>query len=73
MSKYAEYDKNLLDIISRSPRIFMELTEMLRKENQKFCAPGDTNEWRVTDRRLQALRKAGKIKFQGCYWTAVKS
>lgn len=61
MSKYAEYDQKLLILIDGGCRDFDALCSRLADENAVFAKPGER--FRVTDRRLQALRKAGKIAY----------
>lgn len=61
MSKYAEYDKKLQSLIAGGCNTFDALLNRLRDDNKALCPPPDS--FRVTDRRLQALRKAGKIYF----------
>lgn len=61
MSKYADYDVKLLEMIKGGCTEFTVMTNRLVKENQAFQPEGDA--WRVTDRRLQALRKAGLITY----------
>lgn len=56
MSKYQEYDKELLRLIGEGHNTFIQLMCDMRVQNG---AEG----WRVTDRRLQALRKSGKIAY----------
>lgn len=61
MSKYAEYDSNLLSLIKGGCNTFDALVRRLADANKQFDQSADR--WRVTDRRLQALRRAGKIVF----------
>lgn len=61
MSKYAEYDSNLLSLIEGGCNTFDALVMRLADANKQFDQSADR--WRVTDRRLQALRRAGKIVF----------
>lgn len=71
MSKYAEYEEKLLGLIKQKPQGFIELAIQLSKENNEFCTPWCTDTSRVTDRRLQHLRKTGKIRHRGVKWYAV--
>lgn len=61
MSKYAEYDSNLLSLIKGGCNTLDALVRRLADANKQFDKSADR--WRVTDRRLQALRRAGKIVF----------
>jgi hypothetical protein len=61
MSKYAEYDVKLLSLIAGGCNTFTSLVTRLRDDNRRIQPPPDS--FRVTDRRLQALRKAGKIYY----------
>lgn len=61
MSKYAEYDSNLLSLIEGGCNTFDALVRRLDGSNKQFDQSADR--WRVTDRRLQAMRRAGKIVF----------
>ncbi|MDQ0035049.1 hypothetical protein J2W30_002814 [Variovorax boronicumulans] len=59
-------DALLLESIERIPKTFAELRAEFESEFNKHAKPnryGDENGWRLIDRRLQALRKAGHIKF----------
>ncbi|WP_092214761.1 MULTISPECIES: hypothetical protein [unclassified Pseudomonas] len=62
MSKYEEYDQILLTLIDDGFRDFDSIVRRTQKENVAFCGRA-SDSWRVPDRRLQALRKAGKIAF----------
>ena len=61
MSKYAEYDEKLIGLIRNGCNTFTSLVTRLRDDNRKIQPPPDS--FRVTDRRLQALRKKGMIYF----------
>ncbi len=61
MSKYAEYDSRLLSLITDGCNTFDALARRLADANKQLDQSADR--WRVTDRRLQALRRAGKIVF----------
>ncbi|MCS7522506.1 hypothetical protein N0070_19870 [Pseudomonas aeruginosa] len=65
MSKYAEYDEKLMSLIRNGCDNFVSLCGRLRDENK---AISQEDPWRVTDRRLQALRKAGKIVYADGRW-----
>ena len=73
MSKYASLDQMIIASIANKPGI--EFTELCGRQAVKIRADAIADEenklprkgfhyvegWRVVDRRLQALRKAGKI------------
>lgn len=61
MSKYAEYDAKLLKLVCDGCNTFDVLANRLRDDNDMLCPQADS--WRVTDRRLQALRRQGHIYF----------
>ena len=61
---YTELDAAILACLAAGPKPFMILAEKVRVESEAVAAPdrfGKVHGWRVVDRRLQALRKAGKI------------
>jgi len=59
--KYVEYDLKLIDLIRNGCGNFMSLSIRMSEENKKLQPEGDS--WRVTDRRLQALRKQNRIAY----------
>lgn len=68
MSKFAELDEMILRVLdTETPKPFMTIHfadgihEGIHAECEKL-APGNKHGFRVLDRRLQALRKAGRIK-----------
>lgn len=65
MSKndYTELDKAILSKIANGPVTFpliVNAVDLQTRPFVSFTSPG----WRIVERRLQALRKAGKIKYQ---------
>ncbi|WP_186122327.1 hypothetical protein [Burkholderia gladioli] len=75
MSKYEKLDAALLAKIGNVPKKFAalfggdvsaECDRLSAGENQRA-----TDAWRIADRRLQALRKAGKIQSSTKGWTRV--
>ena len=63
-NKYAQLDAKLIELIKNGAGTFNEITP--RADVAALTAPHETattEGWRVVDRRLQALRKAGKIAF----------
>ncbi|WP_454691188.1 hypothetical protein [Achromobacter aloeverae] len=75
MSKYAQIDAAILDAIKAGRTTFAEMqTSGLMVILAPVCTVdryGDSQEWRVLDRRLQALRKAGRITFYKGQWKVV--
>ncbi|WP_054908778.1 hypothetical protein [Pseudomonas sp. NBRC 111135] len=65
MSKYAEYDEKLMSLIRNGCDNLSSLCGRLHDENSAIAKD---DPWRVTDRRLQALRKAGKIVYADGRW-----
>jgi hypothetical protein len=61
VSKYAEYDAKLLNLIQGGCDSFGSIAARMHKDSTPFAKPSE--EFRVTDRRLQALRKDGRIAF----------
>ncbi|CAD5377390.1 hypothetical protein OF001_U20317 [Pseudomonas sp. OF001] len=66
MSKYAEFDAKLLGLISAGKQTFTELQVCTAVEAAPLAGGGEP--FRVVDRRLQALRKAGKIRYAKGKW-----
>lgn len=72
---YSQFDAHLLSAISggENRMAVLEQNRVLIELAKPFCInkPGSypQPEWRVIDRRLQALRKAGKIIHDGKAWT----
>ena len=68
MSKYASLDKMILDRIQRGPATFVQIDSGAVGRYADELAPRDKvgalNGWRLLDRRLQALRKAGVVRFK---------
>lgn len=65
MSHFAELDAAILGELAAGSLGNMILCERLREQSIALAKPdrfGIRVGWRVIDRRLQALRKAGKIK-----------
>lgn len=63
--KYAELDAKILELVRNGADTFNAL--VVRRDINELAAPHETattEAWRVVDRRLQALRKAGKIAFR---------
>ncbi len=68
MSKFAAIDAAILAAIKAGITGFHAINRVVVNEALALATPdrhGDKNEWRVTDRRLQALRKRGAIRHSG--------
>lgn len=59
--KYTEYDLKLIELIGNGCNNFGSLCARMDEDNKKLQPVGDR--WRITDRRLQALRKQGRIAY----------
>ncbi|WP_342705200.1 hypothetical protein OHZ10_29420 [Burkholderia arboris] len=76
MSKYQKLDALILAAIDETPKKFAEInTGAVRLESDRIgreetppTAFGDVVGWRIVDRRLQAVRKAGKIRSTSKGW-----
>lgn len=74
MSTTKKHDYTALDallieqITNRAPMLFQTLvySPLVRDESERLAAAEfeKAEAWRIIDRRLQALRKAGKVKYQ---------
>ncbi|KVE08406.1 hypothetical protein [Burkholderia anthina] len=70
MSKYQKLDALILASIDELPKKFAAVnTGAVREESERLareeCRPttfGEVVGWRIVDRRLQAVRKTGKIR-----------
>jgi len=58
---YAAFDAQLITLIAGGMSGFTGLSVRLADEAKKFCEKPKDETFRVVDRRLQALRKAGRI------------
>jgi hypothetical protein len=72
---YKELDEAICLHIVMKPKthpIYSEsLTVMASRELGRTCTHGDDKEWRLIDRRLQALKKAGRIRYERPAWVLV--
>lgn len=76
MSKYQKLDALILASIDESPKKFAAVnTGAVREESERLareeCRPttfGEVVAWRIVDRRLQAVRKTGKIRSTSKGW-----
>ena len=61
---YSALDAAILEALESGPKPFHLLTGRLAQLTQPLAKPdrhGESSGWRVLDRRLQALRKAGMV------------
>lgn len=65
---FSKFDETLMDAIARgnNTATLLDATSLTALA-QQFCTP-NREPWRVIDRRLQALRRAGKIEYINRAW-----
>jgi hypothetical protein len=68
MSKYAELDAKIMQTIARGKAAFALIHPACLSLSFDLSRGTSTEPWRIVDRRLQALRKAGKIIFGNGQW-----
>lgn len=71
MSKYETLDKAIMNKMGGHPQKFTAINARdVREECERIAATEDrkVEAFRILDRRLQALRKAGKIKSTSKGW-----
>ncbi|RSB84923.1 hypothetical protein EGT47_27925 [Burkholderia cenocepacia] len=76
MSKYKKLDDLIVASIDDTPKKFATVnTGAVREESERLareeCRPttfGEVVGWRIVDRRLQAVRKTGKIRSTSKGW-----
>ncbi|UKV75199.1 hypothetical protein FOC29_28230 [Burkholderia vietnamiensis] len=76
MSKYQKLDALILASIDETPKKFAavntgavhEESERLAREECRPTAFGEVVGWRIVDRRLQAVRKSGRIRSTSKGW-----
>ncbi|MCA8113862.1 hypothetical protein [Burkholderia cepacia] len=76
MSKFQKLDALILASIDDTPKKFAAVnTGAVREESERLareeCRPttfGEVVGWRIVDRRLQAVRKTGKIRSTSKGW-----
>lgn len=73
MSKYASIDDKIVAVIRKKPCAFCDLvgTSSIIGEANQFGG-NQVDRDRLIDRRLQALRKAGRIEHRDGYWRPVR-
>ncbi|WP_155704424.1 hypothetical protein [Burkholderia cepacia] len=66
MSKYEKLDALIISVLANGPWQFTELQSgALWAECRRLESVTSSDDFRILDRRLQALRRAGKIRFSG--------
>jgi membrane protein implicated in regulation of membrane protease activity len=73
-SDYAELDAAILEALKAQPYDFWRINFLMRVLAHELAKPNAQNTregWRLVGRRLQVLRKAGKIKTDGKKWSTV--
>lgn len=63
MSEYAEFDDKLLTLIASGMSVFSLLNVKLENDAKVFCNEKSPLLFRIVDRRLQILRRQGKISY----------
>ncbi|WP_334052145.1 hypothetical protein [Burkholderia cepacia] len=79
MSKFQKLDALILASIDDNPKKFVAInTGAVREESERLareeCRPttfGEVVGWRIVDRRLQAVRKTGKVRSTSKGWLRV--
>lgn len=61
-SKYAVLDDQIIKTIKAGKSTFNEIVKSCEQYTREHVTTS-AEDWRIIDRRLQALRKAGKITF----------
>ncbi|NGR09342.1 hypothetical protein G5B41_17520 [bacterium SGD-2] len=72
-SKYKEFDALLLSEIRSGNDTFSAMQTAKVREAAELFSARPYEEFRVIDRRLQALRKAGAITYAGGRWRVIDS
>lgn len=69
--QYVEFDAKLLEHIRQGRDTFVRLEAVLRDDCIRITAElGHTSEhWRVIDRRLQAMKRQGIVRFKDGRWS----
>lgn len=65
---YTDFDKELLAGIACGCDTMAMLDGRMRALAEPFARTSNNPTYRIVDRRLQALRKAGKIRFNNKTW-----
>jgi hypothetical protein len=76
MTKYEALDKAIMNKMGGHPQTFGAINVRdVREECERIAAleESKTEAFRILDRRLQALRKAGRIRFSSKGWVRITS
>lgn len=72
MSKYTEFDAKLIHLVKNGATTSGPLTNLLVTDAQPFVTR-NSGAGRVVDRRLQALRKAGRLIYSCGRWYVLET
>lgn len=61
---YTELDSAIIERVSKGCVSFTALSGSVSKPSEALATNDPAPGWRIVDRRLQALRKAGRIRYQ---------
>ena len=61
---YTNLDNALLSAIGEKPSTFTGLQYRVEAHSEAISKNDPATPWRIVDRRLQVLRKSGKIRYQ---------
>ena len=61
---YINLDTAILAFVAEKPATFQGLAYRVALYSEALAESDPAPAWRIVDRRLQALRKAGKIRYQ---------
>ena len=61
---YTDLDAAILAVIDNAPVTFLVVSREVAPQSEKLAAHDLAPAWRIVDRRLQAMRKIGKIRYQ---------
>ncbi len=72
MSKYTEFDAKLIHLVKNGATVFGHLVSELVTDAKPFVTH-NSDASRVVDRRLQALRKAGRLVYSCGRWYVLET
>lgn len=72
MSKYTEFDAKLIHLVKNGATVFGHLVSALVTDAKPFVTH-NSDASRVVDRRLQALRKAGRLIYSCGRWYVLET
>jgi len=75
MSKYDELDRHIVKAIARGMDTFTVISRSgaVVTESHRLGELTGAADWRIVDRRLQALRKAGRIAYAKRAWSVTET